>query len=1013
MTNIALVNIQGLKPRTIPSKVPFIQDLSVHNKLLFIALTETWLRDHLDAEVNIEGYKLFRQDRLRPKLNRRGRDGGGTACYLKNEVAAGTDTIINFSNEAIEVLGLHIKVKNLILIILYRQPDNRAGGHPSTHVHFKEALDILHEAFMQLPNPTPDIIMCGDFNLPHAVWPMGEIKSGASTDEQTMIKDLKYFTNEFYLLQEIVTPTHSKGNTLDLFFTNNSHLLHSYESNETLFSDHYLVEGRINYRNTDCLKEMKRTSPNRKKYSKNFEHLNFFSEKIKWEKVSEDLQSINWRLEYRGLSPDEMLNRFFNICFSICEKYVPQKRKASTLKQSKIPRERKNLMRTRTRKLNALSNICSATRKAKLLSEVRTIEKRLKESYEHDMAKNEHKAVLAISKNSKYFYAYAKKFSKIQSAIGPLFNSAKELITSPKKMAEILKNQYDAVFSVPLEPMLAQSDIFSTNDTSEGPLLTDISFEPADIEDAIDELSASSAAGPDQFPALLLKQCKKDLSKPLYLIWKKSLSTGEIPNILKTGNIVPIHKGGSRGEAKNYRPVALTSHIIKIFEKVLRNHIVSHLEENGLLNPGQHGFRTGRSCLSQLLAHFETITQILEDGDNVDVIYLDFSKAFDKVDFLVTLRKINLLGISGNVGKWIYSFLTGRSQTVMVNGEHSTASEVKSGVPQGSVLGPLLFLILLGDIDKTIASAFLSSFADDTRVGHRIKEASDIIALQEDLKSIYDWSTTNNMKFNSEKFECVRYGKRKEFHDNTDYYSDLGTAIKPKDQINDLGVLLNKNCTFKDQIDDIVRTANKLCAWILRTFRTRSPKLMLLLWKSLVLSKVDYCSQLWSPTAKGDIQKLEMVQRSFIRKIDDVRNLSYWDQLKKLSLYSLERRRERYRVIYIWRILERQVPDFTSGKIYSINEGGRLGRKCNSPPINNNAPSNIKKVRYASLAVRGPQLFNILPAEIRKLNNCSVETFKRALDRFLLNVPDEPLIPGYTAMRRADSNSLLNMVLLT
>ncbi|HAO14984.1 MAG TPA: hypothetical protein DDE71_05440, partial [Tenacibaculum sp.] len=94
-------------------------------------------------------------------------------------------------NEAIEVLGLHIKVKNLILIILYRQPDNRAGGHPSTHVHFKEALDILHEAFMQLPNPTPDIIMCGDFNLPHAVWPMGEIKSGASTDEQTMIKDLK------------------------------------------------------------------------------------------------------------------------------------------------------------------------------------------------------------------------------------------------------------------------------------------------------------------------------------------------------------------------------------------------------------------------------------------------------------------------------------------------------------------------------------------------------------------------------------------------------------------------------------------------------------------------------------------------------------------------------------------------------------------------------------------------------------------------------------------------------
>merc|ERR1711888_44546 len=227
-----------------------------------------------------------------------------------------------------------------------------------------------------------------------------------------------------------------------------------------------------------------------------------------------------------------------------------------------------------------------------------------------------------------------------------------------------------------------------------------------------------------------------------HLIWRKSLSTGKIPSILKTANIVPIHKGGSKGEAKNYRPVALTSHIVKIFEKVLRNHIVAHLGEKGLLNPGQHGFRAGRSCLSQLLAHLQTVTQILEDGDNVDVIYLDFSKAFDKVDLLVTLRKIKHLGITGRLGKWIYSFLTGRIQTLIVNGAKSDTSEVKSGIPQGSVLSPLLFLILLGDIDKSVASAFLSSFADDTRVGHRIKEASDIIALQEDLKFIYDWSTT-------------------------------------------------------------------------------------------------------------------------------------------------------------------------------------------------------------------------------------------------------------------------------
>ena len=191
---------------------------------------------------------------------------------------------------------------------------------------------------------------------------------------------------------------------------------------------------------------------------------------------------------------------------------------------------------------------------------------------------------------------------------------------------------------------------------------------------------------------------------------------------------------------------------------------------------------------------------------------------------------------------------------------------------------------------------------------------------------------------------------------------------------------------------------------------------MLTLWKSLALLKLDYCSQLWSPIEKGDIQSVEMIQRSFIQKIQGMYHLSYWEQLRRLGMYSHERRRERYAVIYIWRILEGQVPNIC----HSNNADGlvrakwhdRRGRLCIIPPINHRSSAFFQRRREASLAVRGQRLFNILPPEIRNLLGCSVDYFKGKLDAFLRGIPDEPQIPGYTAQRLSDSNSLLDMTRL-
>ena len=464
------------------------------------------------------------------------------------------------------------------------------------------------------------------------------------------------------------------------------------------------------------------------------------------------------------------------------------------------------------------------------------------------------------------------------------------------------------------------------------------------------------------------------------------MNTGLVPATCKFANIIPIHKGKSRAEAKNYRPVALTSLLIKIFEKVIRKQLVSFMEEHHLFNQSQHGFRSGRSCLSQLLAHFDHITQLLEQGSNVDVIYLDFAKAFDKVDIGLILRKLKLLGVDGKLGRWLHGFLLGRLQSVVVNGQKSAPTQVISGVPQGSVLGPLLFLVLIADIDKEVASSFISSFADDTRVGHAVANNQDIQKLQDDLKAVYRWADNNNMEFNSDKFDHLHYDTKPRSEDPPVYHSNNGSAIQTKEAVCDLGIIMSCSATFSEHIKQKIQKLKHKIGWILRTFWTREELPMLTLWKHLILCEHDYCSQLWNPHRTGDIQDLELLQRSFVRKINGMQNLSYWEQLKSLNLYSLERRRERYIVIYTWRILEGSVPNISEAPSrITASWNSRRGRSCKVPNVLPSATHRIQGIRRASLGIKGPRLFNCLPKCLRNLTGVSTGVFKSKLDKYTSN----------------------------
>ena len=436
--------------------------------------------------------------------------------------------------------------------------------------------------------------------------------------------------------------------------------------------------------------------------------------------------------------------------------------------------------------------------------------------------------------------------------------------------------------------------------------------------------------------------------------------------------------------------------------------MVEFLEENHLLKNFQHGFRKNKNCLSQLLEHYVKILESLEKGLAVEVIYLDFAKAFDKVDHGLVIKKAEALGIKGNLLEWIKEFLKNRKQTVVVNGFASDERTVLSGVPQGTVLGPLLFIIMINDMPEYIKFCDISSFADDTQVIKSIANNEDSNKIQTDLSNVEKYTKNNNLVLNGGKFTHIRYDPHKILkEENISYKTEEQSIIETKDSVRDLGIIMSSNLNFSDHINSIEIKCRQIIGFVLRTFKTREILPMMTLWKSLILSRLDYCSQLWSPFKSGEVQKLEGLQRTFTSYLNDIKDSNYWDRLKLLNLYSIERRFERYQIIYIWKIIEQKVPSPTN--ITCTNMESRTGRKILVNHLPNTSCS-LQTIIYNSPINKSKRLFNILPKELRNITDVSTNTFKMYLDRSLSEIPDEPGISGYTKYRNVLSNSLTDQI---
>jgi len=384
------------------------------------------------------------------------------------------------------------------------------------------------------------------------------------------------------------------------------------------------------------------------------------------------------------------------------------------------------------------------------------------------------------------------------------------------------------------------------------------------------------------------------------------LDTGQVPTDWKQANIVPIFKKGDRSLPANYRPVSLTSITCKVLEHVIHSSIMSHFDEHQILSDTQHGFRKRRSCESQLLITIHDIANNLARGRQVDAVLLDFSKAFDKVPHMRLLHKLDYYGVRNSTLGWIQAFLTRRSQQVVLEGAHSSPADVLSGVPQGTVLGPLLFLAFINDLPDVVRSSSTRLFADDSLLFREVCNVQDQALLQADLDRLAEWENTWQMSFNASKCNTIRFSPSRRYPLLNSQYSLHGQILETVSSGKYLGVTMQDDLSWSRHMDSVAARANRTVGFLRRNFRDCSTKVRSATYTSMARPTLEYASSVWDPHKQKDIQLLEKVQRRAARYACN----NYHDRspgavtrlLQQLQWDSLEQRRHHNRLSALYKI---------------------------------------------------------------------------------------------------------------
>ncbi len=860
-----LLTLFHANTRSIKGKTAELQFLSAEADI--ICLTET----HLDETITnnsilaSENRSMFRRDR--------NIYGGGVLIAVNETLKPKEVDLTAYKEEVIAV-----QIQSRIIICCYYRP----------HVSLQntDTIDGFLE-YLETCFPRYNILFVGDMNFPDIIWDKGKGKIKTTSNFKYIHQDFLNVLHRHNMEQIITAPTHILGNTLDLVCTNNPAYIHSTEVISPGLSDHYLILVQ--------LQQQVKVFPSLTKKIRLYKRADeiAFSEQL--QKTREELGEMS--------DPELMWNLFAERLAENISQHVPTKEIKS--RHASIPEwfnKRAKKLRSKERKAYNKAKRTFNDFDAEVYRKTRRESKKELKTIRQLYYVNRIYQPLKKGNSKPFFKLLNLGKTKKISCIA-IKDEHGALTDDPENCAELL----NSFFSRQFQDGFSAMDFQSVENGTECPEIS-----ANGIAKLILDLPNGKSPGPDGIrkPDMLVDLATT--AECLALIFSASLNSGILPKQWKHANVTPIYKGGDTESTNNYRPISLTSIPCKLMEHIVLHHLNETLDNH--LHYRQHGFRRGLSCQTQLCSTFNDLAKSVNDGHTTHALVMDFKKAFDKVPHLLLLQKLqNIPGLDGYLLNWIKDFLSDRQQTVVLNGVSSLSCNVKSGVPQGSVLGPILFLCYINDIVDNL-SCDVSLYADDTLLFQHVDNPADALRFQNNINAVHEWSEVWKMPFNIKKCQAICFGKTPT---RTSY--TLGNSpLEWTDCIKYLGVIIQSDLKFNTHITEKCSKANKILGGIKYLTYGAPMEAKLLAYTSLCRPILEYADVVWDPHAKQTIHKIELIQNKAIRFIKNIkgRDESVSTARDDLDLISLEKRRRNHRLSLLIRILEDEDRHKTLSKAY-------------------------------------------------------------------------------------------------